>query len=71
MAVAVAVAVSGGVAVAVAVRSHLAIVPCACVRAAIRFPAGATWQQKATLINTAILIDFLFFERKNNNNSGN
>jgi len=36
---------------------------------AVRFPAGATWFQKATMINTVILMDFLWFERQNNNNN--
>lgn len=35
----------------------------------IRFPAGATWQQKVTLIYACILADFLWWEKKNNNNN--
>lgn len=37
---------------------------------AIRFPAGATWYQKATLINAVYLVDFLYFERKQGDASG-
>ena len=37
---------------------------------AIRFPLGATWQQKASLINTVFLLDFLYFERKQDNSGG-
>jgi len=36
---------------------------------AIRFPAQATWFQKATLINCAVMMDFLWFEEKADNTS--